>query len=71
MRTVQRRTFDTITLADATGKPIGEAKFNGKNPEAIYDIGTVELTAGRNRLKLTCSKTTYLDCWILTPVTTP
>lgn len=71
LRAVQRRTFDTVTLADAGGKLVGVAKFSTRNPEAIYDVGVVELAAGRNKMKLTCSKTAYLDGWILELVGAP
>lgn len=65
LRVNQLRGFEKIDVTDESGKSIGSAVYSRSQTGAVYDIGPVELKAGANRIRVTCSKPAVLDCWLV------
>jgi hypothetical protein len=64
LRVHPTRSFETVAVASADGATIGTATYD-RNSSGIYVIGELELKAGGNRVRVTCSRPTVIDCWIL------
>lgn len=58
--------FESLEVADADGKSIGLLKWN-KDAHGNYEVGTVNLKAGDNPLRVKASGLPILDCWIVEP----
>ncbi len=67
LRTRPGRSFKPITVRDETGELVGVVEYR-RRPDAIFEVGTVELKAGENVLTVQCDGATYLDCWVLEPL---
>jgi hypothetical protein len=67
LRVNPRRSFDTITLAAATGSPVGTVTYD-RRVDGIYPVGPIHLQKGDNWLTVTCPRPAMLDCWILEPL---
>ncbi len=64
LRTRPGRSFKPITVKTAAGQLVGVVEYR-RTPDAIHDVGEVELKAGENELTVQCGGPTYLDCWVL------
>lgn len=70
LRTNPRRPFERIEIRTAAGAVVAALKYL-RTANGEYDVGEVDLVAGENLLTLQCSRTAYLDCWILERVRAP
>lgn len=66
VRVHPRRSFQTIEVSREDGTPIGTVAY-ARHPDGIYEVGQVEVD-GDLRVKVVCTRSTALDCWILKPV---
>lgn len=64
LRVLSGRSFDTVTVADASGKPIGTVQYD-RESDGTYPVGEITITSDKTILTVACSKTVSLDCWVL------
>lgn len=66
LRVLPGRSFQTIGVSAADGTEIGSVRYN-PGAGGMYDVGVVRLKEGDNVLRVRCSGSPVLDCWILEP----
>ncbi len=67
LRVLPGRSFGTVEVAYADGKPIGTVRYS-RRAKGMYTVGEINVTAPVTTLRVTCSRATVLDCWILEPL---
>lgn len=68
LRISPARSFKIVKVFAADGTEIGAAQwFFGH--KGMFELGTVDLAAGENIVRLQCEGNPLLDCWVLTPAT--
>jgi hypothetical protein len=67
LRVQTGRSFGTVAVSDADGKPIGTIEYN-RESDGTYPVGEISLQSGKTLVIVQCSTTTVLDCWVLEPV---
>ena len=60
------RSFGTVKIS-AADADVGTVEYS-RESDGVYKVGLITLTKGKNRVSVTCDRTTTLDCWILKPV---
>ncbi|MFQ5805729.1 MAG: glycoside hydrolase family 172 protein [Phycisphaerae bacterium] len=64
LRVLTGRSFDTVEISDAAGKPIGTVRYS-RESNGTYVVGEITLQSGKTRVIVNCGATTILDCWVL------
>ena len=65
LRTHPRRSFGTVEVV-RDGVVLVRAAYN-REAGGVYELGSINLRAGENKLGVRVSAPTVLDCWVLTP----
>lgn len=65
LRLNQLRGFERVDVTAEDGTAIGSAVYDRARSEGVYEIGRVDLKAGANRVRITCSRPAALDCWLI------
>lgn len=61
------RSFGSIEVRDASGRLVGAVEYS-RTPDGIHTVGPIDLVEGENTVTVVLSRSTVMDCWILTPM---
>jgi hypothetical protein len=67
LRVHPRRAFETVEVADESGRIVGTAKYD-RTSGGMHPLGVVRLRAGDNLFTVRCTPHAILDCWVLEEV---
>lgn len=67
LRVLPGRSFGTVQVAYADGRPIGTIRYS-RRAKGLYTVGEITISDPVTPLRVKCSRTTVLDCWILEPL---